>query len=396
MDEASNIHNNYKDPRGVGVTVSFPSKSSSKIILLFQLRVKDKKLHTRDGNFSFVYRANVSQIFEDGSEQQPSQLVALKQTIVPRVRDFRELHILRCLSVRHPHPNIVKLMYYRRRKYSSDVRNEKCWVYFLNGTGICFRNSQAYSLVFEFVPATLAQLRTEYHKNKNVLDIKLCIWQLFAGLDHLRKLHIIHRDIKPANLLVNSTTGRLTIADFGSAIYLAPYTDRFQGTYAVTRFYRPPEFILGAARYNCMSDIWSGGCIFAELYLGEALFQGNDAFWQLQLIYTKLGTPSIDDLKDMHVRECDFIPAVVSQAVYPFRELFLIFEKLKYPADKNPASLIVKILDLNPKKRLNGRRLLFDEFFDELFQPGKKRKGGGLVTDAISLEEQKLVFGTEV
>ena len=71
---------------------------------------------------------------------------------------------------------------------------------------------------------------------------------------------------------------------------------------------------------------------------------------------------------------------------------FQIFEKLKYPADKNPASLIVKILDLNPKKRLNGRRLLFDEFFDELFQPGKIRKGGGLVTDAISLEEQKLVL----
>jgi len=71
-------------------------------------------------------------------------------------------------------------------------------------------------------------------------------------------------------------------------------------------------------------DIWSGGCIFAELYLGEALFQGNDAFGQLQLIYTKLGTPSIDDLKDMHVRERDFIPALVSQAVYPFRELFLV------------------------------------------------------------------------
>uniref|UniRef100_A0A914KR36 Protein kinase domain-containing protein n=1 Tax=Meloidogyne incognita TaxID=6306 RepID=A0A914KR36_MELIC len=359
MEETSKIYGDYKDPRGVGVT----------------LRVKDNKLHTRDGNFSFVYRAKISQIFEDGSEQQPSQLVALKRTLVPRVRDFRELHILRCLSVRHPHPNIVKLMYFQRRKYSSD---------------------QAYSLVFEFVPATLAQLRTEYHKNKNVLDIKLCIWQLFAGLDHLRKLHIIHRDIKPANLLVNSTTGRLTIADFGSAIYLAPYADRFQGTYAVTRFYRPPEFILGAARYNCMSDVWSGGCIFAELYVGEALFQGNDAFGQLQLIYTTLGTPSINDLKDMHVRERDFIPALVSQAVYPFRELFLIFEKLKYPADKNPASLIVKILDLNPKKRLNGRRLLFDEFFDELFQPGKRRKGGGLVTDAISLEEQKLVFGTEV
>jgi len=140
MEEPSEIYDDYKDPRGVGVTVSSPSKSSSKIIFLFQLRVKDKKLHTRDGNFSFVYRAKISQIFEDGSEQQPSQLVALKRTIVPRVRDFRELHILRCLSVSHPHPNIVKLMYYRRRKYSSDVRNEKCWVY-LNGIGICFRNS---------------------------------------------------------------------------------------------------------------------------------------------------------------------------------------------------------------------------------------------------------------
>jgi len=64
--------------------------------------------------------------------------------------------------------------------------------------------------------------------------------------------------------------------------------------------------------------------------LGEALFQGNDAFGQLQLIYTKLGTPSIDDLKDMHVRERDFIPALVSQAVYPFRELFLVSKYIDF------------------------------------------------------------------
>ncbi|KAL7078689.1 hypothetical protein ACQ4LE_002519 [Meloidogyne hapla] len=353
------VYNDYKDPRGVSVT----------------LRVKDSKLHTRDGNFSFVYRAKVTQIFEDGSEQQESQLVALKRTIVPRVRDFRELHILRCLSVRHPHPNTVKLMYFQRRKYTTEV---------------------VYTLVFEFVPETLAKLRTDFHKDKNVIDIKLCVWQLFAGLDHLRKLHIIHRDIKPANLLVNQTTGRLTIADFGSAIYLAPYTDRFQGTYAVTRYYRPPEFILGAARYNCMSDVWSAGCIIAELYMGEALFKGEDAYGQLQLIYAKLGTPSADDLKDMHVGESDFIPADQSQVVDPLGELSSIFDQLKYIKEKNPASLIVKILDLNPKKRLNGRRLLFDPFFSELFQPGKKRNNGGLVTNAISLEEQKLVFGTEV
>ncbi|KAF7626111.1 Protein kinase domain-containing protein [Meloidogyne graminicola] len=312
MDEdPANIHRDYKDPSGVSVTI----------------RVMDKNLHTRDGNFSFVYRARVSQIFEDGAEQEP-QLVALKKVMIPRIKDFRELHILRHL-VRYPHPNIIKLMFSQRRKYKIDYLQV------------------VYTLVFEFIPTTLAKLKQEYFRDKNVIDIKLCIWQLFAGLHHLRELHIIHRDIKPANLLVNPKTGRLTIADFGSAIFLPSYPDVYQGTYAVTRYYRPPELILGATRYNCMVDVWSAGCIFAELYIGEALFAGANAFLQLQLIYNKLGTPSADDLKAMQVLEKDYICAIRHQAIYPF---------------------------------------------GELFSKGKKRNNGVLVADTISLEQQKHIL----
>ncbi|KAF7636417.1 Protein kinase domain-containing protein [Meloidogyne graminicola] len=331
-DPANNIHRDYKDPSGVSVT-----------------------------------------IFEDGAEQEP-QLVALKKVIIPRIKDFRELHILRHV-VRHSHPNIVRLMFSQRRKYKMDV---------------------AYTLVFEFIPTTLAKLKQVYSKERNVVDIKLCIWQLFAGLHHLKELNIIHRDIKPANLLVNPKTGRLIIADFGSAIFIPSYPDVYQGTYAVTRYYRPPELILGAKRYNCMVDVWSAGCIFAELYIGEALFAGTSAYVQLQLIYNKLGTPSADDLKDMQVLEKDYICAIKHQAIYPFGELFSVFEQLRYPEESNPASLLVKILDLNPEKRLFGRQLLSDNFFAELFQEGRRRNNGALVTDAISLEQRQHIIGTEV
>ncbi|CAK5128113.1 unnamed protein product [Meloidogyne enterolobii] len=293
------IYEDFKDARGSDV----------------ELFVRDVQVHdAMNGAFSFVYRATINKVLEDGTDEEPSQLVAIKRTNILKAKDFRELHILRRLSShRQPHPNIANLMYYQRREVMVEA---------------------AYSLVFEFVPATLAQLKTEYFENRNVLDIKLCMWQLFAGLDHLKKLNIIHRDIKPTNLLVNPTSGRLTIADFGSAIYLPRYINRYQLNYIVDRFYRPPELILGAERYDCLLDVWSAGCVFAELYLGEALFKGNSQINQLQFIYTKLGTPTVHDLKCMRVDVDTFIPAVKSQAVNPFQELFTVCKYIRQFVEK--------------------------------------------------------------
>ncbi|CAK5128106.1 unnamed protein product [Meloidogyne enterolobii] len=107
------------------------------------------------------------------------------------------------------------------------------------------------------------------------------MWQLFAVLDLLKKLNIIHRDIiKPTNLLVNPITGRLTIADFGSAICLARYINRYRRNYTGNRFYRPPELILGAARYDCLLE-------FLPTNVAPIQIEDDDASEELNAILAK-------------------------------------------------------------------------------------------------------------
>ncbi|MEE6481058.1 hypothetical protein FKM82_012746 [Ascaphus truei] len=121
--------------------------------------------------------------------------------------------------------------------------------------------------------------------------IQFLIYQLLRGLKYIHSAGIIHRDLKPSNLAVNEDC-ELRILDFG----LARQTDDEMTGYVATRWYRAPEIMLNWMHYNQTVDIWSVGCIMAELLKGKALFPGNDYIDQLKRIMEVVGTPNSEFL----------------------------------------------------------------------------------------------------
>lgn len=97
--------------------------------------------------------------------------------------------------------------------------------------------------------------------------------QMCRSLAHIHAMGVCHRDIKPQNLLVNSSTHQLKLCDFGSAKMLVRGEPNI--AYICSRYYRAPELIFGATDYTTAIDIWSVGCVTAELLLGQPLFPGT-------------------------------------------------------------------------------------------------------------------------
>lgn len=98
--------------------------------------------------------------------------------------------------------------------------------------------------------------------------------QLLCGLDHCHSRGVLHRDIKGSNLLIDNN-GILKIADFGLASFYDPDQNQPLTSRVVTLWYRPPELLLGATYYGTAVDLWSTGCILAELYAGKPIMPGR-------------------------------------------------------------------------------------------------------------------------
>uniref|UniRef100_A0AAY4B144 mitogen-activated protein kinase n=1 Tax=Denticeps clupeoides TaxID=299321 RepID=A0AAY4B144_9TELE len=117
--------------------------------------------------------------------------------------------------------------------------------------------------------------------------VQFLVYQMLRGLEYIHAAGIIHRDLKPGNLAINQDC-ELKILDFG----LARQADSEMTGYVVTRWYRAPEIILSWMHYTQTVDIWSVGCIMAEMLLGKPLFKGNDHLDQLTEIMKITGTPT--------------------------------------------------------------------------------------------------------
>lgn len=122
---------------------------------------------------------------------------------------------------------------------------------------------------------------------------------------------IVHRDLKPSNILLNSSC-LVKVADFGLARSIAetPGTENVLTEHIATRWYRAPEILLGSTSYTKAVDMWSIGCILAELLLGKALFSGSSTINQLEKIVELLGYPTREDI--IHL-ESSFSVDILSQ-----------------------------------------------------------------------------------
>jgi cyclin-dependent kinase-like len=137
-----------------------------------------------------------------------------------------------------------------------------------------FHHNKRLYLVFEFIEFTVLE---EIQKNPGGLDghsAKKIIYQLLNALDYCHSQNIVHRDVKPENLLISSV-GCLKLCDFGFARSVK--SGQKLTEYVSTRWYRAPELLIGGEKYGFAVDIWSIGCLLAELITGKPLFPGiND------------------------------------------------------------------------------------------------------------------------
>nr|XP_020858129.1 cyclin-dependent kinase 3 isoform X5 [Phascolarctos cinereus] len=226
-----------------------------------------------EGTYGVVYKAR---------NKQTGQLVALKKirldsTLqshplqpIPCCREtegvpstaIREISLLKELK----HPNIVRLL---------DVVHSEKKLY----------------LVFEFLSQDLKKYMDSAASTELPLHlVKSYLSQLLQGVNFCHSHRVIHRDLKPQNLLINEL-GAIKLADFGLArafgVPLRTYTHE-----VVTLWYRAPEILLGCKFYSTAVDVWSIGCIFAEMVTRRALFPGDSEIDQLFRIFRTLGTPS--------------------------------------------------------------------------------------------------------
>ncbi|XP_027916714.1 probable serine/threonine-protein kinase At1g54610 [Vigna unguiculata] len=148
-------------------------------------------------------------------------------------------------------------------------------------------------LVFRYMHSDLTTIISRPTDKLTEPQIKCYMQQLLLGLQHCHERGVMHRDIKPSNLLVDKK-GVLKIADFGLANSFAmkpegPFTNR-----VVTLWYRAPELLLGSTDYGYEIDLWSAGCLLAEMFLGRPLMPGRTEVEQLHMIFKLCGTPSAD------------------------------------------------------------------------------------------------------
>ncbi|KAF8390704.1 hypothetical protein HHK36_025231 [Tetracentron sinense] len=217
------------------------------------------------------------------------------------------------------------------------------------------RMSCSLYLVFEYMEHDLAGLAACPGIKFTEPQVKCYMKQLLSGLEHCHSRGVLHRDIKGSNLLLDNE-GILKIADFGLASFYDPDHRQPMTSRVVTLWYRPPELLLGATYYGVGVDLWSAGCIMAELLAGKPIMPGRTEVEQLHKIFKLCGSPSEEYWKKSKLPH-----ATIFKPQHPYRRC--IAETFKdYPPSS--LSLIETLLSIDPDERDTATAALTSEFFN--------------------------------
>jgi glycogen synthase kinase 3 beta len=279
----------------------------------------------------------------------------------------RELQIMKELF----HPNVITM---KHAFYTSGDKTDEVYL----------------NVVMDYIPETVYRVMRHYVKMKQsvpIILVKLYAYQMFRALAYIHSLGICHRDIKPQNLLVDPATHILKLCDFGSAKKLVKGEPNV--SYICSRYYRAPELIFGCQDYTTIIDVWSVGCVVAELLLGQPLFPGESGVDQLVEIIKVLGTPTKEQIMAMNPNYTEFkFPQIKA---HPWKKVF----RSRTPADA--IDFISKVLVYDPHERLQPMECLLHSFFDELREEGCKLPNGNPLPDLFNFtKEEKSTTTAEV
>ncbi|KAK1305582.1 putative serine/threonine-protein kinase [Acorus calamus] len=199
-----------------------------------------------------------------------------------------------------------------------------------------------YISVFEYMEHDLSGLSSCPDIKFSEAQVKCYMQQLLSGLEHCHSRGVMHRDIKGANLLVNNE-GNLKMADFGLANILNPEQKQPLTSRVVTLWYRPPELLLGSTDYGASVDLWSVGCVFAELLLGKPILQGRTEVEQLHKIFKLCGSPPDDYWKKSKLPH-----ATIFKPQNPYQSCL---QETCKDLPETAVSLIETLLSVEPCKR---------------------------------------------
>lgn len=295
-------------------------------------------------------------VVQKARQKKTGQLVALKQLINHLAKEgfpitaLREITILKKLN----HKNVLKIigMIYEDPKAASpeDAVTQR---------GVFYT-------VSPYMSVDLVGILENPSVTVDVPVIKCIMQQLLQGVDYIHQLHYFHRDIKAANILIDPR-GVVKVADFGLArIYSGKTPEKGMGpgggekaytALVVTRWYRPPELLLGERKYTTAVDMWGVGCVFAELYTKKPILVGSSDSNQAQIIFDLVGPPARDLWPEASLlpNKMDLNIGLTCR-----RSLETRFEPLLGPEGTD---LLSKLLTLNPQKRYNALDALSHPFF---------------------------------
>ncbi|CAH8362872.1 unnamed protein product [Eruca vesicaria subsp. sativa] len=323
-----------------------------------------------EGTYGVVYRAK---------DKKTGEIVALKKVKMEKEREGFPLTALREINIllSFHHPSIV------------DVKEV-----------VVGSSLDSIFMVMEYMEHDLKALMESMKQRFSQSEVKCLMLQLLEGVKYLHDNWVLHRDLKTSNLLLNNR-GELKICDFGLARQygspLKPYTHL-----VVTLWYRAPELLLGAKQYSTAIDMWSLGCIMAELLAKAPLFNGKTEFDQLDKIFRVLGTPNESIWPGFSK-----LPGVKVNFV---KHQYNLLRK-KFPATSFTGSpvlsdagfdLLNKLLTYDPERRITVDAALKHEWFSEVPLPKSKdfmptfpaqhaqdRRGRRMIKSPDPLEEQR-------
>ncbi|GAB9470192.1 Cmgc/cdk protein kinase [Globisporangium polare] len=293
------------------------------------------------GTYGTVYAGVRSSSADSNGTEAPAERVAIKKVLGRVDAGRREAAFLeRCRDARH----IVQIL-------DTVERNDKLY------------------LILEYMESDLEAIIKAKDEVPllSVSHVKTYLHMLLTGVQELHARGILHRDLKPNNLLLSRTQHTAKITDFGMATMIDPPSNadgdsssaasKKRSIQVVTRAYRAPELFFGEDEYGVEVDVWSIGCIFAELLLREPFFDGASDIDQLSLIFKALGSPGENGWE-----KASELPFFLR-----FKDTNSLPVKDQFPKELSSAGvdLLSQLLQLDPKKRISVDDALKHEFFSE-------------------------------